>query len=107
VSRGRSTHLVTFSSPTLATDGAGQKVLTYTVQFTMRCDALILSSRKAEEYDQVQSGSDVVQFRMPYNDKIKVDWRANWNGSDWDVRTVRDLDGGRRVLEVTAERFGQ
>jgi SPP1 family predicted phage head-tail adaptor len=98
---------VTFSSPTLATDGAGQKVLTYTVQFTMRCDALILSSRKAEEYDQVQSGSDVVQFRMPYNDKIKVDWRANWNGSDWDVRTVRDLDGGRRVLEVTAERFGQ
>ncbi len=73
----------------------------------MRCDALILSSRKAEEYDQVQSGSDVVQFRMPYNDKIKVDWRANWNGSDWDVRTVRDLDGSRRVLEVTAERFEQ
>jgi len=99
--------LVTFSSPTLATDGAGQKALTYTVQFTMRCDALILSSRKAEEYDQVQSGSDVVQFRMPYNDKIKVDWRATWNGSDWDVRTVRDLDGSRRVLEVTAERFGQ
>jgi SPP1 family predicted phage head-tail adaptor len=98
---------VTFSSPTLATDGAGQKALTYTVQFTMRCDALILSSRKAEEYDQVQSGSDVVQFRMPYNDKIKVDWRATWNGSDWDVRTVRDLDGSRRVLEVTAERFGQ
>jgi len=107
VSRGRYTHLVEFSKPSTTTDGAGQKDVTYAFQFTMRCDALILSSRKAEEYDQVQSGSDIVQFRMPYNELIKIDWRANWNGSDWDVRTVRDMDGGRRLLEVTAERFGQ
>ena len=107
MSRGRYTHHVKFYSPTLTTDGAGQKDTTYTLQFACRCDALILSSRKAEEYDQVQTGSDVVQFRMPYNDHVAVDWRANWNGSDWDVRTVRDRDGRRRVLEVTAERFGQ
>ena len=42
-----------------------------------------------------------------HNNMVAVDWRATWNGSDWDVRTVRDLDGRRRVLEVTAERFGQ
>ena len=107
MSRGGYTHRVVFSSPTPTTDGAGQKALTYTTEFAMRCDALILSSRKGQEYEQVQSGSDVVQFYMPYNDKIKVDWRATWNGSDWDVRTVRDLDGRRRILEVTAERFGQ
>ena len=107
MSRGRYTHRVVFSSPTPTTDGAGQKAITYTTEFAVRCDALILSSRKAEEYDQVQTGSDVVQFRLPYNNMVAVDWRATWNGSDWDVRTVRDLDGRHRVLEVTAERFGQ
>ena len=107
MSRGRYTHRVVFSSPTPTTDGAGQKAITYTTEFAVRCDALILSSRKAEEYYQVQTGSDVVQFRLPYNNMVAVDWRATWNGSDWDVRTVRDLDGRRRVLEVTAERFGQ
>ena len=107
MSRGGYTHRVVFSSPTPTTDGAGQKAITYTTEFAVRCDALILSSRKAEEYDQVQTGSDVVQFRLPYNNMVAVDWRATWNGSDWDVRTVRDLDGRRRVLEVTAERFGQ
>ena len=107
MSRGRYTHLVNFYSPTASTDTAGQKSLTYELQFSMRCDALILSSRKAAEYDMVQTGADIVQFRMPYNTQVAVDWRANWNGSDWDVRTVRDLDGRRRILEVTAERYEQ
>lgn len=107
MSRGRYTHLVKFSSPSLTTDGAGQKTLAYAFQFSMRCDALILSSRKGPEYEMVQTGSDVAQFYMCFNDKIGVDWRAEWNGSTWDVRTVRDRDGRRRVLEVTAERFEQ
>ena len=96
-----------FQQPTATTDQAGQKAITYTDAFTMRCDALVLSSRKAEQYDQVQSGTDVVQFLMPYNRKIAIDWRAIWDGTTWDVRTLRDRDGRRRVLEVTAERFEQ
>ncbi len=107
MSAGRYTHLVTFKQPAEALDAAGQKTITYTAAFKMRVDALVLSSRKAEQYDQVQTGSDTVQFRMPFNRKIQVDWRAEWEGSEWDVRTVRDIDGKRRVLEVTAERFGQ
>ena len=107
MSAGRYTHLVTFQEPTSTTDEAGQKTITYSNAFSMRCDALVLSSRKAEQYDQVQTGSDVVQFLMPYNTKIQVDWRAIWNGSQWDVRTLRDKDGRRRILEVTAERFGE
>lgn len=107
MSRGRYTHLVNFYSPMASTDTAGQKSVTYSFEFFCRCDALVLSSRKAGEYDMVQTGSDIVQFHMPYNSHVKVDWRANWNGSDWDVRTVRDRDGRRRVLEVTAERYEQ
>lgn len=107
MSAGRYTHVVKFYKPTSTTDEAGQKSITYTLDCTIRADALVLSSRKREEYDQVQTGSDTVQFLMPYNRRIKVDWRANWDGTDWDVRTVRDKDGRRRILEVTAERFGQ
>lgn len=107
MSRGRYTHLVKFYSPSETTDAAGQKAISYTLEFSMRCDALILSSRKAPDYDMVQTGSDTAQFFMPYNDKVRVDWRAEWDGSTWDIRTVRDRDGRRRVLEVTAERFEQ
>ena len=107
MSAGRFTHLVTFKQPTSTTDDAGQKSITYATAFTARVDALVLSSRKSEEYDQVQTGSDVVQMRMPFNRKVQVDWRVTWEGSDWDVRTTRDVDGRRRILEVTAERFGQ
>lgn len=107
MSRGRYTQLVKFYSPSETTDAAGQKAISYTLEFSMRCDALILSSRKAPDYDMVQTGSDVAQFYMCYNDKVKVDWRAEWDGSTWDIRTVRDRDGRRRVLEVTAERFEQ
>lgn len=107
MSAGRYTHLVDFKSPTSTEDAAGQKSITYAVAFTARVDALVLSSRKGEDYDQVQTGSDIVQIRMPFNRKVKVDWRVAWEGSEWDVRTVRDIDGRRRILEVTAERFGQ
>ena len=107
MSRGRYTHLVKVYSPSETTDAAGQKAISYTLEFSMRCDALILSSRKAPDYDMVQTGSDTVQLFMPYNNKVKVDWRAEWDGSTWDIRTVRDRDGRRRVLEVTAERFEQ
>lgn len=107
MSVGRYTHLVDFKSPTSTEDAAGQKSITYTLAFTARVDALVLSSRKSEQYDQVQTGSDTVMIRMAFNRKVKVDWRLEWEGSEWDVRTVRDLDGRRRILEVTAERFGQ
>lgn len=107
MSRGRYTHLVEFYKPATTTDDAGQKAVTYSLQFSVRCDALILSSVKAAQYDMVQTGSDVVQFRMPFNRLISVDWRAVWEGSTWDVRTIRDMDGRRRVLEVTAERYEQ
>lgn len=107
MSAGRYTHLVEFKSPTSIEDAAGQKSITYTLAFTARVDALVLSSRKSEQYDQVQTGSDTVMIRMAFNRKVKVDWRLEWEGSEWDVRTVRDLDGRRRILEVTAERFGQ
>jgi SPP1 family predicted phage head-tail adaptor len=107
VSRGRYTHLVRFSKPAATTDAAGQKDQTYTEQFTARCDVLVLSSSKAQQYEQVQTGSDVVQIRMPHNDHVAVDWRVTWDGSAWDVRTVRDPNGLRRTLEITAERFEQ
>ncbi len=107
MSAGRYTHLVDFKSPTSTEDAAGQKSITYTLAFTARVDALVLSSRKSEQYDQVQTGSDTVMIRMPFNRKVKIDWRLEWEGSEWDVRTVRDLDGRRQILEVTAERFGQ
>ena len=107
MSAGRYPHLVDFKSPTSTEDAAGQKSSTYTLAFTARVDALVLSSRKSEQYDQVQTGSDTVMIRMAFNRKVKVDWRLEWEGSEWDVRTVRDLDGRRRILEVTAERFGQ
>lgn len=107
MSRGRYTHLVKFYSPSETTDAAGQKAISYTLEFSMRCDALVLSSRKTAEYDMIQTGSDIVQLRMHYNNQVRVDWRAEWDGSTWDIRTVRDRDGRRRVLEVTAERFEQ
>lgn len=107
MSAGRYTHLVDFKSPTSTEDAAGQKSIAYTLAFTARVDALVLSSRKSEQYDQVQTGSDTVMIRMAFNRKVEVDWRLEWEGSEWDVRTVRDLDGRRRILEVTAERFGQ
>ena len=107
MSRAHRTHRVSFYSPSTTTDTSGQKSVTYTLEWIERCDVLVLSSRKAPEYDMIQTGSDVVQIHMCYTDRVKPDWRVVWNSSTWDVRTVRDRDGRRRILEVTAERYEQ
>ena len=95
---------MTFQEPTSTTDDAGQKTITYTDAFSMRCDALVLSSRKAEQYDQVQTGSDVVQLDAVQHENPS---RLALSGTVPSGTFGRARQRRARILEVTAERFGE
>ncbi len=107
MSAGGSRHYVAFYSPVATTDSAGQKSLGFVLQFSASVDFLVLSSRKSMDGDIQPSGSDVAQIRMPFTTRVKVDWRVRYDGTDWDVRTIRDPNGRRRDLELTVERVEQ
>ena len=107
MSAGGRRHYVSVYKPTATTDAAGQQTLGYVLQFSMPVDFLTTSSRKSIDGDIQPSGSDVAQILMPFNTKVRVDWRVRYDDTDWDVRTLRDRNGLRRDLEVTVERVEQ
>jgi len=107
MSAGGARHYVAFYSPTTTTDAAGQSSLGYVLQFSTPVDFLVLSSRKTMDGDIQPSGSDVAQIRMPFNTRVKVNWRVRYDDTDWDVQTLRDPNGRRRDLEITVERVEQ
>ena len=107
MSAGGGRHYVAFYSPTTTTDAAGQSSVGYVLQFSTPVDFLVLSSRKNMDGDIQPSGSDVAQIRMPFNTRVKVNWRVRYDDTDWDVQTLRDPNGRRRALEITVERVEQ
>ncbi len=107
MSAGGSRHYVSFYKPTASTDSAGTRTLAFVLQFSTPVDFLVMSSRKNIDGDIQPSGSDVAKILMPFNTKVKVDWRVKFEDTDWDVQTLRDRDGRRRQLEVTVERVEQ
>jgi head-tail adaptor len=104
MSRGGYTQRVEFLKPMPVTDAAGQQTIGYVLDFTARADCLVISSRKVDAGRQVYTGADIVMVRLLFNRKVSPQHRIRWEGTEWDVRSIRDKDGRRSILEVEAER---
>lgn len=103
MSRGRFTHYLSFYSPIPTTDGAGQVSLGYVLSFNVRGDFLIRSSVKGETNLATPGEMRIASIRIPYNRKVRVDWRVSFEGTTYEIRGIRDPDGRRVFLDLEAE----
>ena len=93
---------VTIETPTRSNDGAGGTDVTWAALANVRAEVTSRSGAEAVLGEKLEARQRYT-ITMRYRDDVTTDMRAIWRGETLNIRAVRDPDGRRQWLELSAE----
>tara|TARA_R110002110_G_scaffold24174_8_gene90974 strand:+ start:1301 stop:1624 length:324 start_codon:yes stop_codon:yes gene_type:complete len=93
---------VTIEVPTRVSDGTGGESVSWSALGTVWAEVLSLSGSEVTQAERDEArGRFTVTMR--HRDDVSADMRLVWRGQVLNIRGLRDPDGRRRWLAVSAE----